>query len=285
MYFFFEVKALFSSDSILPSGDDISASLMRRLRELRLPQIHQRQSQEIFKQQAIAILSVTPQGRSLLAECHSIKPDADESLLLTCCDRDAARFLRDLYLSVIESHGDWRTLPKNLYLTWPGGTQKMRVPCSFAANFPSAGSGEQSPQPAAEPSPATLLNFTPRSADEIPIVKMWESPLPASIVSMRTEQVIAANLNVIGFCNEPYDEIAGYSVRQLFEQRSNDSRYQATDLTNFHERLKKDKVIHGEIQSWRSSGAFAKYPGTFEFHVIAGIPCRLTFFEPVEIIT
>jgi len=126
--------------------------------------------------------------------------------------------------------------------------------------------------------------LTPQSADEEPIMEMRASSKPASLVSMRLNKVIGINGQVLDFCNEAYDTIMGYDILQLFEARRQEERFRPTDIRAFHERLKQDRELTGTIRSWRSSMVFAIYPVYCKYVRIYGVPTRLTFFDPIEIV-
>jgi hypothetical protein len=290
------IQEIMFSDFIEPSGDDLATQAfqdVRRQREMCLP-VFSTRTLHALKQQVCLILSQTPQAKSILSECFFYHLTGKEIIIISCPNETEARFLRTLYLETIDIYGDWRTLPEVLRFTWAGCYKPLQAPYIFAANYPATipeatlqaietgdFNGEITPP---ERSVMDLLQFTPQSKEEEPFARMHESEKPATILSMRNEQVIAANLRVVGFCQESLDEIVGYNVRQLFEMEQNHPRYQPTDLTAFHETLKQQKVFEGEIFSWRSTRIFARYPIRAEHHIIAGLNCRLTFFDPVEII-
>jgi len=121
----------------------------------------------------------------------------------------------------------------------------------------------------------------PRTYDDEIIYKVLENSKPASILSIRTNKVLLVNRHVPAFTALLYDELVGSDIRDLFQERRG---FKPDDLTLFHERLIKDKSINGTIKSFRSSGAFAIYPGKFEYKTFHGIPVRVSTFDPVEIV-
>lgn len=121
----------------------------------------------------------------------------------------------------------------------------------------------------------------PKSYDDEITYEVLTNSKPASILSIRTNKVILVNRHVPNFTALLYDELVGSDIRDLFEERRG---LKPDDLTLFHERLIKDKSIHGTIKSFRSSGAFAIYPGKFEYKNFYGIPVRVSTFDPVEIV-
>lgn len=281
-----------SNDSIFPMGDELATQALKRIRRYRKIGFSDFHPQEIeaLKNQVIAILSQTPSGRLLLKDCTSLRDYENETLILTCPDESVARILRDLYLKTIEEHGDYTMLPRVVKFDWPDCKRMLQAPCIFASNYGKTLSSDpdapetMSIEPAPTLSIASALGFTPENKQEEPFAKLHASRQPATLLSMRTERVVAANLHVIEFCQEPYDDIVGYNVRQLFEVEADHPRYQPTNLTAFHERLKQEKVFEGDIFSWRSTRIFARYPIRAEHHVIVGGNYRLTFFSPIEII-
>ncbi len=90
------------------------------------------------------------------------------------------------------------------------------------------------------------------------------------------------NEQVLDFVNESYDVIIGYDIQQLFERRQ-ELNLQPDNVVNFHERLKKEKVLHTSLCSFRSSGAFGTYYGTFKAVNVWHVPCRVSFFESFEL--
>lgn len=76
--------------------------------------------------------------------------------------------------------------------------------------------------------------------------------------------------------------VLGYDIQQLFERRQELS-FQPDNVVNFHERLKKAKVLHTSLRSFRSSGAFGTYYGTFKAVNVWRVPCRASFFESFEL--
>jgi hypothetical protein len=285
------------NDFISPSGDDLAmqANLcVQRHRELRISVFSSRKLKAL-KAQVCTILSQFPQGRSILPDCTFYHLGEKEIITVICPDEAKARILRDLYLDLIEVYGDWRTLPEILKFTWNGCRKPLQAPYIFASNYESSipaktlqaietGDFDEATIGPPERSIKDILRFTPQKKEEEPYARMYDSDKPATILSMRNEKVIAANLHVVGFCQEPLDEIVGYNVRQLFELEPNHPRYQPTNLTAFHEELKQQKEFEGDIFSWRSTRIFARYPIRAEHHIIAGLNVRLTFFDPVEII-
>ncbi len=121
----------------------------------------------------------------------------------------------------------------------------------------------------------------PKSYDDEITYEVLANSKPASILSIRTNKVILVNRHVPAFTALLYDELVGSDIGDLFEERRG---LKPDDLTLFHERLIKDKTIHGTIKSFRSSGAFAIYPGKFEYKTFYGIPVRVSTFNPVEIL-
>jgi hypothetical protein len=99
---------------------------------------------------------------------------------------------------------------------------------------------------------------------------------------MRNFKVLDINEQVLNFVNESYDVIIGYDIQQLFERRQELS-FQPDNVVNFHERLKKAKVLHTTLRSFRSSGACGTYYGTFKAVNVWHVPCRASFFESFDL--
>ncbi|MGG6262906.1 hypothetical protein ACQ4M3_29075 [Leptolyngbya sp. AN03gr2] len=287
------------SNSIFPpSGDELITEALNRTKRLRQTRVDLTlpYSGKALKHQVEAILSLTAIGRSLLSECSGVRYGKNDVFTVECPNKKVACHLMRLYVSCIEKDGDWRTLPKILQFRWKGCSQAIKVPYSFAANFPKSTINQPPVDPeepaAVEPEDivpppltfAEIVRMRPQHQEEEPFFRLWDADKPATILSMRTEKVIAANRLVVGFCPEQYDDIIGYNIRQLFEQEPNHPRYQPTNLTAFHEELKRTHEFEGDIFSWRSSGIFARYPIRAEYFVFAGGSYRLTFFDPIEII-
>ncbi len=74
---------------------------------------------------------------------------------------------------------------------------------------------------------------------------------------------------------------SAYDVEQLFE-RCQELNFQPDNVVNFHERLRKAKVLNTTLRSFQSSGAFRTYYGTFKYKVVWGVPCRASYFESLS---
>jgi len=111
-----------------PNGDDMAASLIRRMRELSLPILNLPGERVVafFKEQVLWLISQNPEGKSLLVDCSITAElkDKDVFVTLNCSGSDTARQLRDYYLAALKRYGKWQQIPTKTFFKFPG----CRVP-------------------------------------------------------------------------------------------------------------------------------------------------------------
>jgi hypothetical protein len=273
-----------------PNGDDMAASLIRRMRELSLPILNLPGERVVafFKEQVLWLISQNPEGKSLLVDCSITAElkDKDVFVTLNCSGSDTARQLRDYYLAALKRYGKWQQIPTKTFFKFPGCRVPYSISYKFAANSPMRANESGDPDQPIDESPIeesqTRELVTPQNQSEEVIQEIRHSSLPASLLSMRNFKVLDINEQVLNFVNESYDVIIGYDIQQLFERRQELS-FQPDNVVNFHERLKKAKVLHTTLRSFRSSGACGTYYGTFKAVNVWHVPCRASFFESFDL--
>ncbi|MCA1992248.1 MAG: hypothetical protein LDL41_09430, partial [Coleofasciculus sp. S288] len=260
------------------------------MRELSLPILNLPREQTVafFQEQVIWLICQQPEGKSLLAECAiaSKMKDKEVFVTLSCPTADIARKLKDYYLAALKRYGKWQQVPTKTLFKFPSCRVPYSISYKFAANSPTlpneSGDSEQPVDESPIVVPQTSELVTPLDESEETIQEVRQSPLPASLLSMNNYKVLEINRHVLDFVNERYDVIIGYDVHQLFERRQ-ELNFQPDNVVNFHERLRKAKVLNTTLRSFRSSGAFGTYYGTFKYKVVWGVPCRASFFESFEL--
>jgi len=268
-----------------PNGDDMAASLIRRMRELSLPILNLPEERVVafFKEQVLWLISQNPEGKSLLVDCSitvELK-DKDVFVTLNCSCSEKARQLRDYYLAALKRYGKWQQVPTKTFFKFPGCRVPYSISYKFAANSPMRANQSGDPDQPIDESPIQVLLtrelVTPQNQSEEVIQETRSSSQPSSILSMRNGKVLEINeLILTNYVNMVYDEVVGMDINPLFEKRGD---HQPDDLNAFHTRLRKDRVIHGSITAFQSTGAFSITYGTFVHCVIWGINCRQSFFE------
>jgi hypothetical protein len=268
-----------------PSGDDMAASLIKRMRELSLPILNLPREQTVafFQEQAIWLICQQSEGKSLLADCAIATKMKDKEVFVTlsCPTADIARKLKDYYLAALKRYGKWQQVPTKTLFKFPSCRVPYSISYKFAANSPTlpneSGDPEQSVDESPIQVPQTSELATPQDESEEFIQLTRHSSQPSSILSMRNGKVLDINrLILTNYVNMVYDEVVGMDVTRLFEKRGD---RQPDDLNAFHSQLRKDLVIHGSIKAFQSTGAFSITFGTFYHRVIWGINCRQSFFE------
>lgn len=265
-----------------PTGDDLAQAVTQRARELSLPllQLPPQRTAAHIKAQVKWIISQLPNGNALLLGVQAGEFDAEkETLDIGCSSREIATQLKDLYLEGLKRWGIWQQLPKVVFFYFPGCRAPFRVSYRFASNAGSQDAGTHQSSEEALPH-LEPTNWTPQDQSEETFLEIRQSPLPASLLSMDNLKVLQINPLVLTFVNERYDKIIGHDVRYMFERRDD---LVPDSVANLHERLKKQKALYTTLRSFRSSGAFGTYYGTFKFRYVWGVPCRLSLFEGFDL--